>query len=374
MGESVRVLHIFSGFGGGVASLVKNLVENKTDDCVFDTMAFSYQNGDAFVEMINRKGGRVLTMPRLKEEGILSLIKYVKRMLNENKYDIVHCHLSSFTALPFLKLCRNCGIKKIIIHAHSTVQDSWWDRVPGFYQIGQWINFHYADEFFTCSDLAAAYVFGKKYTIKKEPVLIPNGINEELFRKKITENQENDYRREFGISPDEKVLLHMGRFNIQKNHIFMLNLMRDLQKYNQRMVLLFAGEGELQDNIKSRVKEMGIGNRVRFLNRRSDVSLLMQFADAVLLPSLNEGLPTVAIECQASGTPMLLSDRITRQCDMEIGLVEFLPIDNEKIWIEKIMNAGERKPIDFCLNAICRKGFTAKEAGAEYCRLLNNLV
>lgn len=374
MKEVVRVLHIFSGFGGGVSSLIRNLIENKTDDVIFDTMAFSYKNGDAFVELINRKGGKVYTMPRLKQEGFLSIISFVKCVLNENKYDVVHCHLSSFTALPFLALCRYGGIKKIIIHAHSTVQDSWWDRLPIFYSIGQWINYHYADVFFTCSDLAAEYVFGKKYLLKKEPILIPNGINEELFEQEITLQQQDEYCKEFGITSEDKVLLHMGRFNRQKNHEFLLRVIKMLKDSNQRVVLLLAGEGELQDDIKLKSKELRICDNVRFLNRRNDVSLLMQFADVVLLPSLNEGLPTVAIECQAAGTPMLLSDKITRQCDMGIGLVEFMSIGNEKQWVNRIIDTKGRKSVDICLDAIRKKGFTAKETGTKYCHFLVELV
>ena len=374
MDNSVRVLHIFSGFGGGVSSLIKNLIENKTEDCIFDTMAFSYENGDAFVELIKQKGGNSFIMPRLKKDGLFALLKYVRKSLYDTRYDIIHCHLSSFTALPFLVLFKLCKINKIIIHAHSTIQDSWWDRLPVFYQIGQWINYHFSDAFFTCSDLAAEYVFGKKYLAKRETILIPNGINENLFRNEITSTQKSNYISEFNIDQGEKVILHVGRFNIQKNHSFMLDLIEDLKKKNSKVVLLFAGEGELLEEIKTKAKTKNIIDNVRFLNRRSDVSLLMQFADIVILPSLNEGLPTVAIECQAAGTPILMSDSITKQCDMGLGLVKFISIDDSSEWLQIIEDEGNRLSVDFCLDAIRNKGFTAEKAGIEYCRLLRKLV
>lgn len=42
----------------------------------------------------------------------------------------------------------------------------------------------------------------------------------------------------------------------------------------------------------------------------------MSSADMFLLPSFNEGLPTVALEAQASGIPCLLSDHITKECEI----------------------------------------------------------
>ena len=72
------------------------------------------------------------------------------------------------------------------------------------------------------------------------------------------------------------------------------------------------GEGELKENIKNKVKEYGISDKVEFLNQRKDVAELLQAMDCFILPSLYEGLPVVGIEAQTSGLPLICSDTITK--------------------------------------------------------------
>ena len=64
-----RVLHIFSSYGGGISSLILNLIENKSKDFKFDLMAFSYQNGDVFLERVRRMGADIYQMPRPRIDG-----------------------------------------------------------------------------------------------------------------------------------------------------------------------------------------------------------------------------------------------------------------------------------------------------------------
>ena len=63
----------------------------------------------------------------------------------------------------------------------------------------------------------------------------------------------------------------------------------------------------------------------------------MAVADVMILPSLYEGLPTVAVEAQAMGLFSLIADTVTDECDMGLNLVRFLPIDaGTDCWAEAI--------------------------------------
>ena len=72
--------------------------------------------------------------------------------------------------------------------------------------------------------------------------------------------------------------------------------------------LLLAGVGPLLESLRACAEEAGVGNRVVFGGLRPDARALMGAADAVLLPSHGEGLPLVALETLAAGTPLVATD------------------------------------------------------------------
>lgn len=136
------------------------------------------------------------------------------------------------------------------------------------------------------------------------------------------------------------------------------------------MVALLVGTGELQDNIKEKVERNSLQNNIRFLNERADVNKLLQLADVFVLPSFFEGLPVVGIEAQAAGLPLLVADTVTTEVDMDMGLVEFLPIDKGvEIWKKAILNKGKncnRMTTNNRKMALQKKGFTTVGLWEKY--------
>jgi len=370
-----KILHIFSGYGGGISSLLVNLIENKTNDFSFDILAFSYSDGESFINRVRKQGVEIYEMPRPRKEGYIRFLRYINQLFLNNNYDAIHCHISGRLAIPFYLLAKKNGISNIFIHAHTTRYDKNIDRFPFVNLCNHWINRRIASEYFTCSDLAAEYIFGKRFLRNKAAYLIPNGINEDLFKEDISKEERNAYMEEFTLSHDTSVLAHVGRFSPPKNQEYSLKIINLLNQKGLKVVLLFIGDGDRKQFILQKAKEYKITNNIRFVGRRQDVSKLMQFADCLVLPSLNEGLPTVAVECQAAGTPMILSDTITKQCDMGLGLLRFLSLENIELWVDNIVELfGKHIPISRCIGMISENGFTSKEAGKQYCKICTEIL
>lgn len=368
-----KVLHIFSGYGGGISSLLVNLIENKSDDFDFDVMAFSLNNGEQFIERLAKVGCQAYEMPRPRIDGYKAFNTYVKRIMSSKQYDAVHCHITGWSMLPFYIMARRAGIKSFFLHAHTTKYDRKLDRMFPVNQLNKLINYKCSNGFFTCSDLAADYIYGS-YTRRRKPILIPNGITEEKFLDEITDEQRERYRKLLGITTNETVLLHVGRFSPAKNHDFMLKFANSLKKQGLQFKLLLVGDGELLETVKNECSCLNLNDLVLFLGRRMDISYLMQFCDLMILPSIYEGLPTVAVECQAAGTPMLLASHITKQCDMGLGLLEFLPLESMGKWIIAFTARKGKADRNNALKVIEEKGFTASIAGREYCNALKGLI
>lgn len=120
----------------------------------------------------------------------------------------------------------------------------------------------------------------------------------------------------------------------------LLEKMRDLAM-DFRMV--FVGDGDYLEEVKAMVRTHKLEEHCVFLGRQSHLEEIYPIFDVILLPSLFEGFPTVAVETQASGIPMLASSTITKEMDLGLNLVKFLPIDineeNLHLWVDAIREA-----------------------------------
>lgn len=371
-----KVLHIFSSYGGGISSLVLNLIENKSEDFEFDIMAFSFKNGDIFLERVRKMGGSVYQMPRPRIDGYRNFKRFVDDVIKKNLYDAVHCHITGLHAMPFMVVAKKTKIKNFILHAHTTRYDSRIDRIPPVLIYDKYLNYKLSSAYMTCSDKAANYIYGKKYLEKRNAYFIPNGINEMFFFNELSHEQKLAYHNEFSIPNGTMVIGHVGRFSNPKNHLFILDIAKELKKKSFNFVLLLVGSGELFNSVKEKVEADGLCENVRFVGTRTDIASLMKYFDCMILPSFYEGLPTVAIECQAAGTKMILSNTITKQCDMKLDLLEFLPIDDASLWANVIEKNSTKEQLETfkCLAKIRSQGFTAKESGRKYCSILKCII
>ena len=121
----------------------------------------------------------------------------------------------------------------------------------------------------------------------------------------------------------------------------------------------------------------GLNNYVRCLGRRSDVNNLLKLMDVMVLTSYSEGLPTVVIEAQATGTPSILSDTITRETDMGLGLLEFIPIgETADTWAKAIIDNVGHKSTDYhhIKKNFVEKSYTAADASIKYENFIYDIV
>ena len=112
-------------------------------------------------------------------------------------------------------------------------------------------------------------------------------------------------RLEFGIQPEEKLLLRVGRLAVIKGNDVLL---RTLTTLPRNCKLLFVGDGEDGDRLQRLCRELNLDGRVIFAGFRSDVSRLLAAADVFVISSLNEGLPMVLLEAMASQRPIISTD------------------------------------------------------------------
>lgn len=364
---STRVLHLISGYNGGIASFVKNKARALVGtDVKFDVLAF-HDAPNSFKTIIDSMGGDIYQMPNPKKFGYRAFISSVNAVMSNGNYDLIHCHFRGLRALPFYFATKSNGINRFALHAHSSLKSKRKDSVSE--KIEKRINTFIAKEKITCSNLASQAYFTQKAVETEDIVFIPNSINTAPF----LEVKDSSVLKSQILGDEYKnhlILGNVARFEYQKNHEFIIKIAVELRKVKKNFLIILVGEGNRFEEIKELVSENYLDNNILFMGHRNDVPDLYKIMDYFLLPSRYEGLPTVAIEAQASGLHSLISDEIAEETDLGMNLVEFLPIvgdSPEKVWVQNIMsNYHDIPSADLRYITLKEKKFTNEESARLY--------
>jgi glycosyltransferase involved in cell wall biosynthesis len=146
----------------------------------------------------------------------------------------------------------------------------------------------------------------------KKTLVFRNGINHDRFVK--SDIKRRKIREELKIKEGAFVVGHVGRFENQKNHKFLVEIFFEVQKRKTDAILILIGDGSLKAEVGEQIERLGIMDKVHFLTNRSDMPDILNAMDVFLLPSYYEGLPVSLIEAQAVGLRCVVSDTITDEC------------------------------------------------------------
>ena len=162
-------------------------------------------------------------------------------------------------------------------------------------------------------------------------------MNNAIDAKKFIYNEEVRKQKRAELKVEDKFVIgHVGRFNLQKNHEFLVKCFANFAKTNDDAVLVLIGNGEMQEKIKKMAKEYGIETKVKFLGLREDIPQLLQAMDLFLFPSLFEGLPVTLVEAQAAGLPCVISDTITDEIMITEQISKVSLSGNTSLWNQEI--------------------------------------
>lgn len=254
--------------------------------------------------------------PRLSAAGVKSIaLEFSSRLdvltgarllrfMRRENIALLHCHLFNAT-LVGAGIARMAGVDGVIETCHGPevwrmgkgLRGSFWvDR-----QIGRMV-----DVYIAVSHAAARHLIENKGVPKNKIRVIHNG--RELERFAVTDaGRRRALRASIGLG-DEPTLLTVARLDEQKGHRHLIEAIAIVAARRPKVVALLAGEGPLEASLRAQCAALGLTQRVKFLGYRGDVPELFAAADVVVLPSLYEGLPLVAIEALAAARPIVATE------------------------------------------------------------------
>ena len=362
----MKVLEVFGEpiASGGQEAFAFNVLRHiDRRDLTMDFFTPYTCTNETYRQLISDCGGRLFCagLPFAPGSSRGNIIRPLTEVLKKECYDAVHIHSGSTTVLAYASFAAHrCGMKNIIVHSHTTVpKESLRHRLIKAW--GACFFIRYPTQFCACSFAAGESKFPDDI-VRTRLRVIKNGID--LPRFAFNPEKRAEIRRTLNISQHTLLLGHVGRFSVEKNHCFDLEILKKLKKKSPVDVcLLWIGEGELEDELRRLAIEKGLQDAVLFQGVVMNVDDYLQAMDVFLLPSLFEGLGIVGVEAQAAGLPVLASDRIPQDLKLTES-VHFLPLGDAERWSDEILrHQGERHSGNPVL--IREKGYDIRQTAAE---------
>lgn len=329
--KKIKVMHFVSGLvSGGVEQMLINYCNNMDHDKFEFIVVYQHEPVQICIDKIKDAGCKTIRITARNENFFKNITDSFK-VIKKYKPDIVHSHMNLMNfccLLPAYIL----GVKVRISHSHIAEKQK-----STLYKIGSLICKIliklFSNVFLACGEDAGKYLYGSKTKFK----IINNAIDLDSFKYK-GDNLRNS------LNLQEKVIIgHVGRFTKQKNHKRLINIFKEFLSVQSEAILLLAGTGELEQEIKRYVSELNISDNVIFLGPVLNMNKFYSSLNLFILPSLFEGFPVVALETQAAGVISLYSDNIDKNIKIT-DLVHLLSLKNSDVeWARKMNELLETK-------------------------------
>lgn len=347
----IRVLQVVTIMNrGGLETMLMNYYRKLDKTKIqFDFMTNRLERGH-YDDEIEALGGKIYRLSPIKPGNYNKYFKELDEFFKEHKeYKVVHSHINENSGFV-LKAAKKAGIECRIAHSH--LSDLKLDYKYPFRVYARRNLKGNVSDYFACSQRAGEWLFGKEISSSGKVTVLNNAVDTEKF--KINKDIRDKVRMELGIE-DKKVIGHVGRFNPQKNHEFLIDVFNEVYKKDKGTVLLLIGDGYLKEKIEDKVKKLNLEQGVKFLGVREDIPELMQGMDLFLFPSQFEGLAVVMVEAQAAGLKVITSTGVTKESDITNN-VEFIDLSKgAEYWADIVLNSDFKKR-DY-INLMIKKGY-----------------
>lgn len=241
----------------------------------------------------------------------LKAIKQLKKICNEEKFDIIHTHtpMGSVVTRLAARQARKKYHTRVIYTAHGL---HFFKGAPLinwllFYPVEKYLS-KYTDTLILIN--MEDYERCKKHFKKcKDIQYVPGvGIDEDKFNFEMSKEEKSELRKLFGLNDDDFVMIYPAEISVRKRHIWLVNTLSKLMKDNSNIHLLLPGKDSLNGECHQLVKELGLDKQIHFLGYRKDIPKLLKISNLALSSANQEGLPVNIMEAMYIGLPIVASN------------------------------------------------------------------
>lgn len=338
-----RVLFYSEVWGiGGIESFILNAASCLDKDVYSFDIFTVCDYGEVLSDRIRNSGGGRYTVFANKKPGLLR--RFIcgtfafTTLLKKKKYDVVHINTMLGIGLVYAWLARHRGVRVRVVHSHNSSFDSKSYSIKSIaHYVGRALFLKSATQRVACSNEAGRYLFkNKSYSI------LPNCIDIERFT--FSHKKRMGIRQGLGLSDNDLLIGSIGRLNKIKNPLFQVKVFSEIAKIDSKVRFIVVGDGELEEETKKLARRILPDDAIAFLPSQLAIDEYYCALDAMIFPSLFEGLAFATIEAQCAGLPILASDAVSNECALtDLVVFESLTDLSLEEWAHKMLKIAQRK-------------------------------
>ncbi len=343
----MRVLYLIDSLGPGGAEqlLAAYLGYLPTIGVDATVCALQERNGNPLAALIRRLGVDVFTLDvtRLRHPGAY---RRVAAAIDRARPDLVHTQLEFADILGGLAASRRRI--PVVSTLHTIGRPPAGTRDSLRFSLEGWALRRFATKVIAVSDGARKDHIRHLRLAPERVITIHNGID--LSRFRLDEGTRASARAELGIPQEAAVAVTVAVLRPPKGIQDMVAAMPAICDRVASPHYLVVGDGPARDFLEGQAAELAMTDRITFAGDREDVPRMLAAADAFVLPSYTEALPTVLAEAMAAGLPIVAT---------RVGGIPEMVDDGNGLLVEP----GDRTGLATAVTAILSNGDRAVRLG-----------
>jgi len=225
------------------------------------------------------------------------------RRFRRHEFDVVHTHTPFTIGFVGMRWAESHGIP--VVSTYHTLYDRYVHYIPYFprrylrFKLAKHTNFYYnrVDHVITPSEAALRWI--RRHSVASPATVVPTAALARRFYDR------SEMRLKLGMPANQKILLYVGRLAKEKNLSGLLEMAAMALRQDSGMRLWLVGDGPYRSECIRMAREMGIGDKVKFVGfvLRDQVDAYYAAADLFVFASITETQGLVVQEAMNYGLP-----------------------------------------------------------------------
>jgi glycosyltransferase involved in cell wall biosynthesis len=292
--KKTAILHLVNVLNDSSITRIVQRIILSSDANKFSWFVCPEQRGGDFEDVFAQMGVQIVNISDMKA-GFIHRSRTVGKFAAENDINIIHSHTPRTLLATWLALNGKEQIKHL---ATKHLLNASADRKLGFlYALFDRMSLVLPDHVVAVSKRMGEEIRSFPGVKKDHVSVIQNAIPVEQF---FCPTLRQECRAEFQVKTNAALIGYIGRINKVKRIDLLLAAFKGVLERYPNSILLIAGEGELQRQMRDLAQQMDIEQSVRWTGFRSDIPRLLAGIDIFVQPSINEGLSLSLIEAMAA--------------------------------------------------------------------------